>query len=80
MAKRPRVHRDPHYWVTTRVELWCARGEHMVGTGTRIRYRRDDHRMLGGCEDCLKALGVVGPRKVTLNGTFDVRAKRAGDE
>ena len=82
--RRPSPPRDPHYWVQVRSRLWCALGGHDVGAGRWLRYRRDDHRGLGSCEDCLRPVGVYRmPRPFTssLPDTApDVRARQTGDD
>lgn len=73
---------DPHYWTCTTSRLFCSLGEHYVGAGVWMRFRRGDYRRLGSCEDCLrKQYGLERPsRPVVLTQGFDVRSRRAGGD
>lgn len=77
---RPRDRKpyDPFYWTQVQRHLvcWPVQGErHDVTPGRWMRFRRNDHRRMGECEDCLRARGVHRPTK-----SFTFTGQAASDE
>lgn len=84
--RRERRAYDPHFWTQVQRSLFCARGSHDVPAGKWMRYRKDDYRRLGSCEDCLGAVGITRPVRPERPFTFkkhapaDVRARQVGGD
>lgn len=92
MARRrtDRPPANPHYWTQVVRHLVCwprttgaGADRHDVAPGKWMRFRKDDDRRMGECEDCLRARGIHRPtRSFTFSGdaTRDTKARQVGDE
>ena len=86
-TRRARKPFDPHRWTQVHTRMRCTLGDHDVYAGAWMRFRKDDFRQMGSCEDCLQGRGITRPRTLparpftfTRKRATDVKARQVGDE